>query len=177
MKNGPFRNPDFEYLSQLSKSQLKAFWLKFFFKLSMLPEKTISCQVFQQIIFDQFFNLTEFRSGTNSVSDIDQGSDKFELIFDQLGKNVLDLFVNLNNSDRFGTFLLVLPDDITVERNNRFEETEINENLLIKDDLGFVTIVLHEILELSFIEVEIDTQKVISPVFGSNTLLSFWNPD
>ncbi len=177
MKNGPFRIPDFEYLSQLSKSQLKAFWLKFFFKLSILPEKTFFCQVFQQIISNQFFNLTEFRSGTDSVSDIDQGSDKLELIFDQLGKNVLDLFVTLKNPDRFGTFLLVLPDDITVVRNNRFEKTEINENLLIKDDLGFVTIVLYEILKLSFIEAEIDTQKVITPVFGSNTLLSFRNPE
>ncbi len=127
MKNGPFRNPYFEYLSQLSKSQLKAFWPKFVFKLSMLPEKTVSCQVFQQIISDQFFNITEFRSGTDSVSDIDQGSDKFELIFDQLGKNVLDLFVTLKNPDRFGTFLLVLPDDIAVVRDNRFEKTEINE--------------------------------------------------
>jgi hypothetical protein len=93
----------------------------------MLPEKTVSCQVFQQIISDQFFNITEFRSGTDSVSDIDQGSDKFELIFDQLGKNVLDLFVTLKNPDRFGTFLLVLPDDIAVVRDNRFEKTEINE--------------------------------------------------
>jgi hypothetical protein len=90
---------------------------------------------------------------------------------------VLNLFVTFINPDRFGTFLLVLPDHIAVVRNNRFEKTEINENLLIKDDLGFVTIVLYEILKLSFIEAEIDTQKVITPVFGSNTLLSFRNPE
>ena len=90
---------------------------------------------------------------------------------------MLNLFVTFINPDRFGTFLLVLPDDIAVVRNNRFKKAEINKNLLIKDDLGFVTIVLHEILELPFIEVEIDTQKVVSPVFGSNTLLSFRNPE
>ena len=48
----------------------------------MLPWQTVSFQVFQQIIFDQFLNFLKAGNGTDSISDIDESSDKFELIFD-----------------------------------------------------------------------------------------------
>ena len=73
--------------------------------------------------------------------------------------------------------MFVLTNNITVVRNDRLEKPEINGNLLVKDDLWFVAIVFHEILELSLIEIEIDTHKVVAPVFSSDTLFSSWKPE
>ena len=72
-----------------------------------------------------------------------------------------------NDSDWVSAFLFVLKNNIYVVRNDRLKK-------FFQGYLWFVPIVFHEILEFSFIEIEIDAHQVISPVFGCDSLFSSW---
>ena len=120
-----FRNPYFEKFSQFRKSESKAFLLKGLLQLPMLPWQTISFQIIQQIRLDQFLNVLEASSSTDSISDIDEYSDEFELVFDQFGKNILDLLVEFWDSDWVCALLFILTDDIAIVRYDWLQKSKI----------------------------------------------------
>lgn len=99
MNDDFLRHPDFEKLPQLRKSKFEIFMLKSFLKLSMLTCEIILLEIIKEIIFDKILNIFNFGCGAYGVSDIDKDPEEFELILDEFGKDIINLFVGLDDSD------------------------------------------------------------------------------
>jgi hypothetical protein len=70
MYDNLFRDPYFEELSQLWKSQFEIFLLKVFLHFAMLSGKVIFVQILEQVILHKLLNILQTSNSTNRVSNV-----------------------------------------------------------------------------------------------------------
>lgn len=59
----------------------------------MFSGEIIFFKILQQVPFNKFLNISQSSNGTDRISNVNQYSKQLELIFYQLGKNIINFLV------------------------------------------------------------------------------------